>query len=87
MIIILIILIIAAILSAFLVWGDPGDALRARPGTPRDLGGSADFKTKPLPWPYLIPAFALSSVVFVAVEIEKWIARCRFHAPAQGANG
>ena len=35
------------------------------------------FKTNPLPLPDLALTIALSSVVFVAVEIEKWISRRR----------
>ena len=35
------------------------------------------FRTNPLPLPDLALTMALSSVVFVAVEIEKWIARRR----------
>ena len=37
----------------------------------------AFFKTTPLPLPDLALTIALSSVVFVAVEIEKWIMRHR----------
>lgn len=35
------------------------------------------FKTKPLPLPDLVLTIALSSVVFVAVELEKMIVRRR----------
>lgn len=35
------------------------------------------FKTTPLPLPTLALTVALSSIVFVSVEIEKWIARRR----------
>jgi len=35
------------------------------------------FKTTPMPPAYLLLAFALSSIIFSAVELEKWIARFR----------
>ena len=44
----------------------------------------AFFKTKPLPWAYLVAALVLSSVVFIAVEIEKWIARHKETAFSSG---
>jgi Ca2+-transporting ATPase len=36
---------------------------------------NAIFKTKPLTLTELIICFALSSVIFIAVEIEKWLVR------------
>ncbi|MDH3871629.1 MAG: cation transporting ATPase C-terminal domain-containing protein, partial [Gammaproteobacteria bacterium] len=36
---------------------------------------NAVFKTQPLPLPDLLLCFALSSLVMIAVEIEKWLIR------------
>jgi Ca2+-transporting ATPase len=33
------------------------------------------FHTQPLPLPVLLSCFALSSLVLVAVEVEKWLIR------------